>query len=102
VVKPHDVMLEALHSRWFHVPELKLDPSIIVEIAFTMDTPGLQSLRRLDAHCARNPVRTPSPNLQLALGDETGEHLPQGRPPDAKFFHERAFRGKFVTGGVLA
>lgn len=76
VVKSHDVVLEPLHSRGLYVPELEFDPSVVVHVALAVDAPGFQPFRALHAHRTRNPVRTPAANLQLALRDETGEHLP--------------------------
>jgi hypothetical protein len=86
VVQLHHVMLERLHSGRLHIPELKLHPPVVVQVALTVDSPRLHSFGPPDTHRAGHPVRTATPYLQCAFSNETCEHLPQCRPADAEFF----------------
>lgn len=68
-------MLEPLDAWWLHVPELEVDPTVVLEAAFAVDVPWFKALRGLDPHRPWNSVGASASNLQRALGYEAGEHL---------------------------
>lgn len=88
--------------RRLDVPELKLHPSIVVEIALTMDEPRFYPLRMLHAHDTWHPIRASPAYLQVPLGDEAGEYLPQCSSTDTKFVNQGAFRRELAPWSVLA